>query len=127
MSDSDTDPNLSIDQGDCVPDVPDVSSALAKIQSEFGKKPHVSFFPPNFNVDVTKFFTFGTLGRILGKKSGGLGYDTCAVHVDGDIDGMIQNGPLYPEELGGKLDGIDDDLASLQGQIDEINLGDSAP
>ena len=121
------DPNLSIDQGDCVPDVPDVSSALEKLQSEFGKKPKIHFFPPNFNVDVTKFFTFGTLGRILGKRQGGLDYDTCAVHISGDIDACIEGGPLYPENLGGKLDGIDDDLASLQGQIDDINMGDSAP
>ena len=132
MTDSDTDPNLGIDQGDCVPDVPDVSSALQKLQSEFGKKPKIHFFPPNFNVDCTKFFTFGTLGKILGKKAGGLGYDTCALHDNGDMDGMITGGPLYPEELGGKLesidteiDGLGEDLGNLQDQVD--GMGDSAP
>ena len=111
----------------CIPDVPDVSAALQKLQSEFGKKPKVDFFPPDFNVDVSKFFGFNFFSKILGKGPGGLDFDTCAVAIEGDIDGALAGGPLYPDTMGGKLESIDDDLASLQGQIDELNVGDSAP
>ena len=125
MTDSDADPNSGIDQGSCVPDVPDVSSSLQRLASKYGKKPKIDFFPPDFNLDVSKFFTFGSLGKILGKGSGGLGFDTCLIHDSGDIDGMIQGGPLYPEDLGSKLDALDSDIGGLQDQVDAI--GDSAP
>ena len=127
-----SDATIDLTPEECIPDVPDVSSALTKLASEFGKRPHVAFFPPNFNVDVSKFFTFGTLGRILGRGEGGLGYDTCAVHIEGDVDGMIEGGPTYPETLDGKLDGIDQnidqlgqDVNNINGEIDNIN-GDLA-
>ena len=110
-----------------VPDVPDVSAALQKLKSEFGKKPKVDFFPPDFNVDVSKFFGFNFFSKILGKGPGGLDFDTCAVAIEGDIDGAVTGGPLYPDTMGGKFESIDDDLAALQGQIDDINTGDSAP
>ena len=109
----------------CVPDVPDVSSLLKEKISKYGKKPEVNFFPPDFNVDVSKFFGFNFFSKVLGKGPGGMDYDTCAVTIEGDIDGAIEGGPLYPETMGGKLDGIDEELSALQGQIDE--LGDSAP
>ena len=116
----------------CVPDVPDVSSALSKLQSEFGKKPKIDFFPPDFNLDVSKFFGFNFFSKILGKGPGGMDFDTCAVTVEGDIDGAISGGPLYPESMGGKLESIDteieglgEDLGNLQEQVD--GMGDSAP
>ena len=111
----------------CVPDVPDVSSVLEKVTSEFGKKPKVDFFPPDFSFDISKFFSFNMFGKILGKGAGGLDYDTCAVTIDGDIDGALAGGPVYPDTMGGTIDGINEDLGSLQGQIDDINLADSAP
>ena len=106
--------NADIDEGECVPDVPDVSSALRNIASEFGKRPQVAFFPPNFNVDVSKFFTFGMLGRIMGRRSGGLGYDVCAVHIDGDLDAMAAGGPTYPDTLSDKITSIDQEIENLQ-------------
>ena len=108
----------------CIPDVPDVSSALAKLQSEFGKRPEITFFPPDFNVDLSKFFTFNMFGKILGKGPGGLDYDTCAVTIEGDIDGAVTGGPLYPESMGSQLESIDESLSGLQDQVNE--LGDSA-
>lgn len=110
---------------ECIPDTPDVGSELTKVQSQFGKRPSVDFFPPDFNVDVSKFFNFNMFGKILGKSAGGLGFDTCAVCIDGDIDGALSGGPVYPEGLGGVLEGIDSDISGLQDQVDEI--GDSAP
>ena len=107
----------------CVPDVPDVSSALSKLQSEFGKKPKIDFFPPDFSLDVSKYFGFNFFSGILGK--GGMDFDTCAVTVEGDVDGAISGGALYPESLGGKLESIDTEIDGLQSQIDD--LGDSAP
>ena len=109
----------------CVPDVPDVSSALSKLQSEFGKKPKIDFFPPDFNLDVSKFFGFNFFSKILGKGPGGMDFDTCAVCIDGDIDGALAGGPVYPEGMSGTIDGINEDLAGLQSQIDEME--DSAP
>ena len=117
---------------ECIPDVPDVSAALQKLQSEFGKKPKIDFFPPDFNVDVSKFFGFNFFSKILGKGPGGLDFDTCAVAIEGDIDGAIAGGPVYPDTMGGKLESIDQNLESLETDLgalaDQVNeLGDSSP
>ena len=116
----------------CVPDVPDVSSVLSNLQSQYGKKPKIDFFPPDFNIDVSKFFGFNFFSKVLGKGPGGLDYDTCAVTIEGDIDGAITGGPLYPEELGDKLESIDTEIEGLGENVvdlqDQINaIGDSAP
>ena len=117
---------------DCIPDVPDVSAALQKIKSEFGKRPNVEFFPRDFSFDISKYFTHNMFGKILGKAAGGLDYDTCAVSIEGDIDGAVAGGPLYPDTMGGKLESIDQNLESLETDLgalaDQVNeLGDSSP
>ena len=117
---------------ECIPDVPDCSAILEKVQSEFGKRPKVDFFPPDFSFDISKYFSFNMFGKILGKGPGGLDYDTCAVAIDGDIDGALAGGPLYPDTMGGKLESIDQNLESLETDLgdltDQVNeLGDSSP
>ena len=109
----------------CIPDVPDTSAILSKLQTEFGRRPNLDFFPPDFNIDISKFFSFDMFGKILGKVPGGLDFDTCAVCIEGDIDGALAGGPVYPDGMSGTIDGINEDLAGLQSQIDEME--DSAP
>ena len=108
---SDATANLTPEQ--CVPDVPDTSAVMSKLQTEFGRRPNVDFFPPDFNVDISKFFSFNMFGKILGKGPGGMDFDTCAVCIEGDIDGAITGGALYPESMGSKLESIDSDMSSL--------------
>ena len=110
---------------ECIPDVPDTSAILSKLQTEFGRRPNLDFFPPDFNVDISKFFSFDMFGKILGKGPGGLDFDTCAVCIEGDSDGALSGGPVYPDGMSGTIDGINEDLAGLQSQIDEME--DSAP
>jgi hypothetical protein len=109
----------------CIPDVPDTSAIMSKLQTELGRRPNLDFFPPDFNLDISKFFSFDMFGKILGKAAGGLDFDTCAVCIDGDIDGALAGGPLYPETMGSQLESIDEGISGLQDQINSI--GDSAP
>ena len=109
----------------CVPDVPDTSAIMSKVQTELGRRPNLDFFPPDFNVDISKYFSFNMFGKILGKGPGGLDFDTCAVCIEGDIDGALAGGALFPESMGSKLESIDSDMAGLQDQVNE--LGDSSP
>ena len=110
---------------ECIPDVPDVSSELRRLASKYGKIPTIDFFPPDFNIDISNFFSFDMFGKILGKGPGGLDFDICAVTIEGDIDGALAGGPVYPESMGSQLESIDEGISGLQDQVND--LGDSSP
>ena len=85
----------------CTPDVPDPQAAVNKaIATARGKVADIDFRPVDFSMNVSKFFSFEMIGRILGKPDG-LGYDMCAMCDSGDLDAVIANSVLGSEGMEG--------------------------
>lgn len=109
-----------VDITQCTPDVPDPQAVVNKaIATARGKVADLDFRPVDFNMDVSKFFSFEMIGRILGKPDG-LGYDMCAICDSGDIDGAIANSP-FPNGAQDTIDGINGSLDGINSSIDGIN------
>jgi hypothetical protein len=114
-----------VDISNCTPDVPDIQGEIDKgIATAKGKIADLDFRPVDFSMDLSKYFSFNMIGKILGKPSG-LGYDMCAVCIDGDIDAAIAGSP-FPDGgqstidgINGSIDGINSSLSQQQQQINQ--------
>ena len=117
---------MSSDIDDCVPDVPDVGAAINKAKSTlYGKKPNINFTPIDFNVDISKFFDFNMIGKLLGR--GGLGMDVCGHCIDGASFDSMAEGTWVPAQdtVDGLNQGIQD---NAQGIADNAaNQGGGTP
>lgn len=108
-----------IDLAACTPDVPDVQGAIDKAkETAKGKIAKLDFRPVDFTIDIDKYISFEIIFKILGKPEG-LGYDMCAITIDGDVDAAIAGSP-FPNGAEEWTIGINNNLNDMQDQIDNI-------
>jgi hypothetical protein len=105
----------------CIPDTPDVQGEVNKaIATAKGKVADIDFRPVDFNLDVSKYFSFEMIGRILGKPDG-LGYDMCAICDSGDLDAAIAGSP-FPNGAQDTIDGINNSIDAVNDKVDNIEI-----
>ena len=110
---------MSSDIDDCIPEVPDVGAAIDKAKSTlYGKKPNIDFTPIDFSVDISKFFDFNMIGKLLGR--GGLSMDVCGHTVEGIGFDSMAEGTWIPaqETVDGLNQGIQDNAQGIAGLQD---------
>ena len=105
---------------DCVPDAPDVGSAIDKAkQSAYGKIPSINFTPVSFSIDTSKFFDFNMFGKLLG--GGGLSMDVCEHCENGTgFDGISGSSQLVPANE--TIDGINQGIQENAQNISNIEI-----
>ena len=125
MTDSDL---YDIHFEECVPEVPDVQAILnEKKETLKGKIAELDFRPVDFSMDLSKYFSFEMIFKLFGKPKG-LGYDMCAITVDGDLDAAIAGSPFpdgaeqWTVGINSSLDGINSSLNDMQDQINNIEI-----
>jgi hypothetical protein len=106
---------MSSDIEDCIPEVPDVDALVNKAKATlYGKKPNIDFRPIDFSVDISKFFDFNMIGKLLGR--GGLGMDVCGHCIEGlGFDSMAE-GTWVPAQdtVDGLNQSIQDNAQNIQ-------------
>ena len=117
---------MSSDIDDCIPDVPDVGALIDKAKSTlYGKKPNINFTPIDFEIDISNFFDFNMIGKLLGK--GGLGMDVCGHTIDGLGFDSMDGGVFIPAQ--DTIDGLNQSIQdNAQGIADNAaNQGGGTP
>jgi hypothetical protein len=95
------------DINDCIPDAPDIGAIIDKAKATlYGKKPNIDFTPIDFNIDISKYFDFNMIGKLLGE--GGLGLDVCGHTIDGiGFDEMAEGTWLPAQDT---IDGLNESI-----------------
>ena len=119
MTDSDL---YDIHYEECVPEVPDVQAILnEKKETLKGKIAELDFRPVDFSMDLSKYLSFEMIFKLFGKPKG-LGYDMCAITVDGDLDAAIGGSP-FPDGAEQWTDGINSSIQDVQNQANANSAG----